>query len=88
MKIGANSVILKSIPDNATVVGVPGRITRKKIIRMTTEEGLVEVMDHFPDRCQRRLKRWSQGSMNWQRGLMQWKNKVKKTETCLPDRRG
>ncbi|MBI4686688.1 MAG: cysteine--tRNA ligase [Nitrospirae bacterium] len=47
--IGANSVVLKSIPANSIVVGVPGRITRKKIIRMTTEEGLVEVMDSFPD---------------------------------------
>jgi len=37
--IGANSVILKPVPDNAICVGVPGRITRKKIIRMTTEDG-------------------------------------------------
>jgi len=56
VKIGANSVILKSIPDNSTVVGVPGRITRKKIIRMTTEEGLIEVMDHFPDPVSERLE--------------------------------
>ncbi|MBI5049734.1 MAG: cysteine--tRNA ligase [Nitrospirae bacterium] len=49
VKIGANSVVLKSIPDNSIVVGVPGRVTRKKIVRMTTEEGLVEVMDYFPD---------------------------------------
>ncbi len=55
VKIGANSVVLKSIPDNATVVGVPGRITRKKIIRMTTEEGLIEVMDSFPDPISERL---------------------------------
>jgi len=47
--IGANSVILKSVPDNSVCVGVPGRITKKKIIRMTTEEGLIEVMDYFPD---------------------------------------
>lgn len=47
--VGANSVILKSIPDNSVCVGVPGRITKKKIIRMTTEEGLIEVMDYFPD---------------------------------------
>lgn len=47
--IGANSVILKPVPDNAICVGVPGRITRKKIIRMTTEDGMVEVMDYFPD---------------------------------------
>ncbi len=47
--IGANSVILKSVPDNSICVGVPGRITKKKIVRMTTEEGMIEVMDHFPD---------------------------------------
>ncbi len=47
--VGANSVILKSLPDNSICVGVPGRITKKKIIRMTTEDGMVEVMDYFPD---------------------------------------
>ena len=36
----ANSVILKNVPDNSISVGVPGRVTRKKVIRMTTEEGL------------------------------------------------
>ncbi len=54
--IGANSVILKPVPDNAICVGVPGRITKKKIIRMTTEEGLVEVMDYFPDPTVEKLK--------------------------------
>jgi cysteinyl-tRNA synthetase len=53
--IGANSVVLKPVPDNAICVGVPGRITKKKIIRMTTEEGLVEVMDHFPDPATEKL---------------------------------
>ncbi|GAB4485275.1 MAG: hypothetical protein OHK006_11150 [Thermodesulfovibrionales bacterium] len=54
--IGANSVILKPVPDNAICVGVPGRITRKKIIRMTTENGLVEVMDSFPDPTAEKMK--------------------------------
>ncbi|MBI5076097.1 MAG: cysteine--tRNA ligase [Nitrospirae bacterium] len=54
--IGANSVILKPVPDNAICVGVPGRITRKKIIRMTTEDGLVEVMDYFPDPMNEKIK--------------------------------
>jgi cysteinyl-tRNA synthetase len=54
--IGANSVILKPVPDNAICVGVPGRITKKKIIRMTTEEGLVEVMDYFPDLTHEKIK--------------------------------
>ena len=54
--IGANSVILKPVPDNAICVGVPGRITKKKIIRMTTEDGLVEVMDYFPDPTSEKIK--------------------------------
>lgn len=54
--IGANSVVLKPVPDNAIVVGVPGRVTRKKIIRMTTEDGLVEVMDYFPDPTSEKMK--------------------------------
>lgn len=56
VKIGANSVVLKSIPDNSIVVGVPGRVTKKKIIRMTTEDGLIEVMDYFPDPISEKLE--------------------------------
>lgn len=29
-KIGANSVVLKDVPDNSTVVGIPGRIVNDK----------------------------------------------------------
>lgn len=54
--IGANSVILKPVPDSAICVGVPGRITKKKIIRMTTEDGLVEMMDYFPDPTHEKIK--------------------------------
>lgn len=54
--IGANSVILKNVPDNSISVGVPGRVTRKKVIRMTTEEGLVEFYDYFPDPISEKLK--------------------------------
>jgi cysteinyl-tRNA synthetase len=44
------------VPDNAICVGVPGRVTKKRIIRMTTEDGLVEVMDYFPDPTIEKLK--------------------------------
>ncbi len=54
--IGANSVILKPVPDNAICVGVPGRVTKKKVIRMTTEEGLVELYDYFPDPVSEKIK--------------------------------
>lgn len=29
VKIGANSVVLKDIPENSTVVGIPGEIIQK-----------------------------------------------------------
>ena len=29
-KIGANSVVLKDVPDGATVVGIPARVVRVK----------------------------------------------------------
>lgn len=50
VKIGANSVVLKSIPDNSIVVGVPGKVIKKKLMRFE-EEGIVETLDHvrLPD---------------------------------------
>jgi len=51
VRIGANSVVLKSVPDHATVVGIPG-----KIIHRQKEEG---VLDHtnLPDPIAERLER-------------------------------
>ena len=55
-KIGANSVVLKAAPDHSIVVGVPGKIIKKKIMRLE-EEGLVEALDHvkFPDPVEERI---------------------------------
>lgn len=51
VRIGANSVVLKSVPDHATVVGIPG-----KIIHRQRKEG---VLDHtnLPDPIAERLER-------------------------------
>lgn len=45
-KIGAGSVVLSEIPDNSTVVGVPGRVVKRDNVRVPRED-----MDHvhLPD---------------------------------------
>lgn len=56
-KIGANSIVLKSVPDYSIVVGVPGRVIKKKVVRVF-EEGPVEVLDHvhLPDPVEERFR--------------------------------
>ncbi len=55
-KIGANAVVLRDVPAHASVVGVPGRVVRKRVIRMS-EAGPVEVLDHvqMPDPVEERF---------------------------------
>jgi cysteinyl-tRNA synthetase len=50
VKIGANSVVLHSVPKNSIVVGVPGRVIKKRIVKIL-DEGPVEMLDHvhLPD---------------------------------------
>ena len=50
VKIGANSVVLHDVPQNSIVVGVPGRVIKKTVVKMF-EEGPVEMLDHvhIPD---------------------------------------
>ena len=56
VKIGANSVVLIDAPDYSIVVGVPGRIIKKKMVRLE-DEGLVELFDHvrLPDPVEERI---------------------------------
>jgi len=57
VKIGANAVVLRSVPDHAIVVGVPGRVIKKKVLRMT-DSGVEEALDHvhMPDPIEERFK--------------------------------
>lgn len=50
VKIGANAVVLHSVPKNSIVVGVPGRVIKKKVVKIM-DEGPVEMLDHvhLPD---------------------------------------
>ena len=53
VKIGANSVVLRSVPSNATVIGIPGRIIKSVGVRVPEE-----AMDHanVPDPIMERLE--------------------------------
>ena len=57
VKIGANAVVLKSVPAYSIVVGVPGRVIKKKIMRVT-DFGIEEALDHIhmPDPVEERFK--------------------------------
>ncbi len=51
VRIGANSVVLQSVPDHATVVGIPG-----KIVRGLREDAILDHL-HLPDPITERLER-------------------------------
>ncbi len=53
VKIGANSVVLRSVPSNATVIGIPGRVIKSVGVRVPEE-----AMDHanVPDPIMERLE--------------------------------
>lgn len=46
-KIAANAVVLSEVPDNCTVVGVPGRIVKKNNVKINVVADLDQV--HIPD---------------------------------------
>ncbi len=46
-RIGAGSVVLQEVPDNCTVVGVPGRVVKRNAQTITKTEALDQV--RFPD---------------------------------------
>jgi serine O-acetyltransferase len=52
VRVGAGSVVLKDVPDDCTVVGIPGRVVKKKGVSTKTE------LDHgnLPDPMKERIQ--------------------------------
>ncbi len=70
VKIGANSVVLHSVPNNSIVVGVPGRVIKKKVVKML-DEGPVEMLDHvhIPDPLEDKFEEFSSRMNEFERRI-------------------
>ncbi len=55
VKIGAQSVVLKDVPPNCTVVGVPGQIVVREGQRVSTKKGVDLDHIHLPDPIMEKL---------------------------------
>ncbi|MEA3560253.1 MAG: serine O-acetyltransferase EpsC [Candidatus Omnitrophota bacterium] len=69
VNIGANAVVIRSVPDDCTVVGVPGRITKKKGVRVPGIN-----LDHtrLPDPLTERIERLQQEIDTIETHMEQW----------------
>ncbi|MCF8012104.1 MAG: serine O-acetyltransferase [Clostridiales bacterium] len=74
-KIGAGSIVLKPVPSNSTVVGVPGKVVSKDGVRIDkAEQPLIDLRhDELPDPVAEMM-------LNMQRQIEDLKNKIKEYE--------
>lgn len=52
-KVGGGSVVLKDVPDHATVVGIPGRVVRQHGKKIRTDLDHHKMPDPVEDRCEK-----------------------------------
>ncbi len=72
VNIGANAVVIRSVPANCTVVGVPGRIARKEGNRVP---GINLEHTKLPDPLTERLKKLQQEIDTVEKHLEEWRTK-------------
>jgi len=69
-KVGANAVVLKPVPDYGIVVGIPGKVVKRRVWTVQ-QEGPVEMLDHIhlPDPLEDRFVRLQARVQDLERAL-------------------
>ena len=72
VQIGSNAVVIKDVPDNSTVVGVPGRIVKKEGVKITAI-----TLDHtnLPDPLAQSINKLQDEINTIEEVIKEWKKK-------------
>ena len=76
-KIAANAVVLKSVPENSTAVGIPAKVVRRDGVRVVDDLDQI----HIPDPVAQQFGRMEQTIQDLRREINALKMQIKQEKT-------